>query len=98
MITATSGRVRTASATAHFPSSDTYFSYQYQRSQDRIRLHFTGTGEHVSFRILLPGWRECSGVTLDGEEAEFQVESLEESVYVTIASEIKGVNRLVVDR
>jgi len=90
--------VKTASATAHFPSSDTYFSYRYERSEDSIRLHFAGTGERVSFRILLPGWRECSGVTLDGHDVAFEIEHVEESVYVTVEAEINGVGEMVVDR
>ncbi len=90
--------VRTAAATAHFPSSDAYFSYRYRRSDDRIGLHFTGTGRHVCFRILLPGWRECSGVTLNGEDAQFALESVEESVYVVVESEIGGVGELAVVR
>jgi hypothetical protein len=89
---------RKVSATAHFPASDTYFSYHYELSRDHIRLHFTGTGADVSFRILLPGWGTCSGATLDGQETRFQIERLEQSVYVTLAAPIKGVRELIVAR
>ncbi len=90
--------VRSAAATAHFPSSDTYFSYQYERSDDSIRMHFTGTGEDVSLRILLPDWPECSAVTIDDAAVEFAVGTIEESVYVTVESEINGVSELVISR
>jgi hypothetical protein len=89
-------KARQVSATAHFPCSDTYFCYHYGLSRDRIRLHFTGTGEDVSFRILLPGWRKCSGVTLDGKKTRFKIERLEKSVYVTVEAKIKGVRELIV--
>jgi len=87
-----------ASATAHFPASDTHFSYRYALSKERVQLHFTGTGEDVSFRILLPGWKKCSGVTLDGKKVKFRTEAVEESMYVTLEAEIKGVRELVIAR
>lgn len=90
--------VKTAHATAHFPASDTYFSYQYQASRDRIALHFAGTGETVTFSILLPGWATCGGVTLDGKKARHRVEKVEESAYVTLDADIVGVRELVVSR
>lgn len=86
------------SATAHFPASYTYFSYHYRLSRDRIQFHFTGTGEDVSFRLLLPGWRKCSGVTLDGKKTGFKTESMEDSVYATLEAKIKGVREMVVAR
>ena len=89
-------KTKKVSATAHFPASDTYFSYQYCLSRDRIRLHFAGTGEDVSFRILLPGWRKCSGVTIDGKKTRFKIEPLEKSAYVTLEAKIKGVRELIV--
>lgn len=91
-------RVRSASATAHFPASDTYFAYTYERDEDSVRMHFTGTGERVSFRLLLPGWERCSAVTLDGEPVEFGIETTEQSVYVTADAEVHGVSELVVRR
>jgi hypothetical protein len=90
--------VKQAAATAHFPASDTYFSYQYHRTRDRLRLHFTGTGEHVTFRIMLPGWSKCSGVTLDGKSVRFKTQPVEEAMYVTLETDIQGVRELVVSR
>lgn len=90
--------VKQASATAHFPSSDRYFSYRYTESKDRLRLHFGGTGKRVALRILLPGWDKCSAVTLDGQKAKFKLERVEKSVYVTLDAEIKGARELVVSR
>ena len=87
-----------ASATAHFPSSDTYFSYRYARTSERVRLYFTGTGERVSFRILLPGWESCGEVTVDGEPVQVETTRIENSTYVLVDAEIRGARELVVSR
>ena len=89
---------KNVAATAHFPSSDTYFSYRYSLSRDSIRLSFAGTGKNVSFRILLPGWKKCSKVTLDGKKTGFKISKMEKSSYVILDTEIKGARELVVTR
>jgi len=86
------------SATAHFPASDTYFAYRYSRASDRIRLHFTGTGKKVSFRIMLPGWEGCNAVTIDGKRARARTATVEGTSYVLVGAEIKGARELVVSR
>lgn len=91
-------KTKKAAVTAHFPSSDTYFSYKYELLPRSIRLSYTGTGEDVSFRILLPGWPKCRTVTLDGKKVGFKTERLENSVYVTLEAKIKGVRELIVAR
>lgn len=90
--------VKKVAATAHFPASDTYFSYHCSLSRDRISLHFTGTGEDVAFRIMLPGWKECSRVTVDGKSVRFRTSVLEGSSYVVLNAEIRGARELVVVR
>lgn len=90
--------VTQASATAHYPASDMHFTYRYARTEDRLRLHFGGTGERVAFRIMLPGWPECGGVTLDGKPVAAETETVESSVYVTLEAEIEGVRELLVSR
>jgi hypothetical protein len=90
--------VKRATATAHFPASDTYFAYCYERSEIALRLQYTGTGTEVSFRLLLPGWSGCHSVTLDGRKARFRTETVEASVYVTLEAEIRGVRELVLTR
>jgi hypothetical protein len=90
--------VKQASATAHFPSSETYFSYRYTLSRNRLRLCFGGTGASVAFRILLPGWTKCRAVTLDGKQVEFALETVEDSRYVTLDADIRGARELVVTR
>ncbi len=89
-------RTRTATAIAHFPASDTYFAYEYQLRRNQITLVFTGTGRRVAFRVLLPGWKGRTRVTLDGKQARFQKERIEKSVYINVDAEIEGVRELTI--
>lgn len=81
-------------ATAHFPASDTYFSYAYKLSDDNIKIYFTGSGEKVSFHILLPAGKKCSCITIDGEKVPFKEEVIENSLYVNLDSQIMAVKEL----
>jgi len=90
--------VKEAAATAHFPASDTYFSYRYSVSKNRLRLLFTGTGEDVDFHIMLPGWKKCRRVTVDGKSVRFRTSVIEGSSYAALNAEIRGVREVVVVR
>jgi len=92
-------KTKAVTAIAQFPASETYFAYEYRRSRDRIRLHFTGTGRHVTFRVLLPSrWEGCSGVTIDHEPVGHELQNVEKSAYVVINANIDGVRELVIAR
>ena len=84
-----------ATVTAHFPASDTYFSYTYKLSKNQIAMCFTGTGKNVSFHIMLPKGKKCSQVTIDGEKVAFTEETIEASSYVNLDSHIKAARELV---
>jgi len=90
--------VRQAAATAHFPASDTHFTYRYRRTRDRLHLLFGGTGQQVTFRVMLPGWQRCRQATLDGKPVKFRTETVEQSRYVTLETEIQGVRELTISR
>ena len=90
--------VKNVAATAHFPASDTYFSYRYVLSKGRISLSFTGTGKEVAFRIMLPGWKKCSRVTVDGKSVRFRTSVVEGSSYVALSVKISGARELVLVR
>jgi hypothetical protein len=81
---------RTVSATAHFPASDTYFSYRYERSERQLGLQFAGTGDDVQFRILLPKGSKCRESIVNNQSTPFQLEHVEQSTYAVIRSTIKG--------
>lgn len=81
---------------AHFPASESYFAYDYNLMENDIDLHFTGTGEKVSFSILLPKGKRCSNVRIDGEKVGFENETIEESLYVVVDTHITGTHQLIV--
>lgn len=92
-------KTKAVSAVAHFPSSETYFAYDYRISRDCIRLHFTGTGKRVSFRVLLPSrWTGRGEVTVDGRRAKSKVVTVEDSMYVIFTTEIDSVREIVIAR
>ena len=84
-----------ATVTAHFPASDTYFSYNYKLSEKEIKINFTGSGKQVFFHILLPKGKKCGKIIIDGKEAIFKEELIENSLYINIDSKIKAVKELV---
>ena len=86
---------REVQATAHFPSSDAYFSYRYSLSDHQLILRFTGTGEQVSLRLLLPDDKNCHRVELDGTPVEFAVQTVEKSRYVTLECAIDGCREII---
>ena len=86
---------REVTATAHFPASETYFSYTYELGEDQIRLCFTGTGKEVAFRLLLPKGRACKEVTLDGKKIPYAGDTVEQSSYVVVEAQIEGARELV---
>jgi hypothetical protein len=92
--------IRRVFVTAHFPASDRYFSYRYQANEDHIELVFTGTGKHVSFRVLLPTWDEDKKrkivVLLNEQPVPFEQETIETSSYVIVSAPICGVQTLLI--
>jgi len=84
-----------AEATAHFPASDSYFSYRYRLCEHQLAITFTGTGNFVSFRILLPAGRSCKSVDLDGESITFHDQTVEKSQYIVFDSMVKGCREII---
>jgi len=91
---------KTSNATtiAHFPASDAYFAYHYQATDKQIEIEYTGTGKKVHFRVLLPAWKDSITVTLDGQPISFERETIENSSYAIVSSDIHGTRKLTVSR
>jgi hypothetical protein len=85
-----------ARVTAHFPSSDKYFSYDYMCEEDKISIWFTGTGKKVCFKILLPNGKNFNCASIDGVSCDCFQEDIEDSKYLVVNSEISGVHELVI--
>ncbi len=88
--------VKNASATAHFPASDTYFAYTYRQDSTRIEMVFTGTGRKASFRIMLPEKTRCSAVAVEDKNMKFREEKIEDSRYIIFSTTINGVRKATV--
>lgn len=91
-----SAEVTSANVVAHFPASEAYFAYQYSQSASSVDLCFTGSGDDVTFRVLLPTSSHVTAVTLDGQAAAYVCETIEQSQYVVIDAAIAGSRRLTV--
>ncbi len=79
---------------AHFPASDSYFSYNYRLSEKQIAMTFAGTGKQAQFRLLLPDGKNCTDVMLDGDSVPYTNEKVEQSRYIVFEAPIKGVRSL----
>ena len=86
--------VRRAEATAHFPASDTYFTYRYSLTPTRVRIDFTGTGRTVKFRVLLPSNKQCTEALLDGKKRVVRERTVESSVFACLNAKIAGTHEL----
>jgi hypothetical protein len=78
--------LRRARATFRYATSAGYFSYQWTRSEQAIKLDYSGSGETATFRVLLPEQAAARSVTLDGKPAEFKVEDVGAAKYVVFAA------------
>lgn len=84
-----------ASCTAVFPASNTYFSYQYKLNEKYLQITFTGSGDEVDFKILLPEMKYCKSVKINSKSIEFTIEKIEKSNYINFSAKIQGVQKAV---
>jgi hypothetical protein len=89
-----SARIKKAYVVSYFPSSETYFSYKYIFSKNKIDIYYTGTGEKVFFHILLPSQKEIKKCIIDGKNKDFSIKKIESSKYIDFETEIKGIHHI----
>jgi len=78
-------------ATVRYAVNNCYFSYRMKvdAATKTLRLQYTGSGQTVLFRILLPeGWSPQS-IRVKGEPSEFRQLKIEESLYVEFPCSIE---------
>lgn len=88
--------VKEARATARYAPSEGYFAYRVKYGEREIGLEYSGSGEGVEVRVLLPeGWRPGKA-SVDGKTAAVRLEKEDGSVYAVVApgSGWRGVVRL----
>jgi hypothetical protein len=76
--------VRRATACAKYAASDAYVRYRYTRRDDGLKLDLAGNGETARLEILLPDDMRPARVTLDGEEADYDLETVDGSRYLCL--------------
>ncbi len=72
-----------ATACIKYEESDAYVRYRYQRTGNTIGLDIAASGEDRLVEILLPENEDPRKLTLNGEEADFEVRTIEQSRYVS---------------
>ncbi len=88
--------VGAARVVARYAASEGYIAYRWRREPNALLLDFTGSGERVQIRLLLPaGIERVAAVTLDGTPQEYQIEDVFGSHYVELDVE-RGSGAVVV--
>jgi hypothetical protein len=82
------GDVSSARVVARYAASGGYVAYRWRRAATSLALDFTGTGERVLVRLLLPeGVKGPTRVTFQGSKQPYSIEEVFGSRYVVFAVE-----------
>ena len=87
-----------AYAAVRYASNNCYFAYRMgiDRSEKKIHLNYTGSGNSVRFHILLPdGWKLYS-VEENGELIKSREEKIEESFYVNFTRPLSRIGTIII--
>jgi hypothetical protein len=77
--------VREARVVARYAASDGYLAYRWRRGARSLALDFTGSGERVRMRLLLPqGVKTVAEVALDGKIQQYTIDEVFGSRYVVL--------------
>jgi hypothetical protein len=74
--------LRHARVTFRYAASSGYFTYDWTRDAQSIKIDYSGSGEAAQFRILMPPQVTPRTLTLDGRPYNFFVEEVGTSRYV----------------
>ena len=88
--------VKDAFASVRYAASRAYFAYRLRLDKRRgeIRLDFTGSGEHMKVRMLLPGGWKPKTVSNNGKPCKFKIDEQEASrrlCFSTCLSEVRSI-------
>ncbi|WP_152541278.1 hypothetical protein [Kallotenue papyrolyticum] len=82
--------VSSARVTVRYGASDGYVAYHWQRQADGLRLRWTGSGTHVTLRLLLPPAVPAARVLLDGRPITTRLETVGASHYLVVEAPASG--------
>jgi len=77
--------LRHARVTYRYAASAGYFTYDWTRSAQSIKVDYSGSGDNTSVRMLLPPQATARTVMLDGQTRPFTTEDVGTSRYVIFA-------------
>ncbi len=81
-----------AEVTIKYEASAGYFSYKYKLLSSELQISFTGSGAEVEAEILIPANKTAKSIVLNGKAMNINTKKIENSTYLTFASNEIGVN------
>jgi len=86
-----------AEVTVRYPSSRGYVSYRYRQQSKTMTLDCTSCADKASLRIPLPPGSAILRTQLNGKTIAPQLETVEQTQYISVQVETRGVHRLEVE-
>jgi hypothetical protein len=84
--------VQRADVVIRYGASDGYVAYEWRRGQSDLFLRWTGSGQHMRLRLLLPPEADPEPqVTLNGQRIEATVTTSGASRYLEVAASASGI-------
>jgi hypothetical protein len=74
--------LRKARVTFRYAASTGYFTYDWKRTDTGLQMEYSGSGDVVRFRVLLPAGAAAKSVAVDGKTVQQQMETVGTSRYV----------------
>jgi hypothetical protein len=81
---------------AHYPSSDRYIAYRWEKGRGSIRLFVTGSARSVRLRLLVPALSRVTRLKLNGRSIPIRLEKVGTSRYLSLSLRGDGVNEVQV--
>lgn len=79
-----------------YEASGGYVSYIYEKTEDCLKLDFTGTATNTRLHILLPENLKVTSVTLNDKNANYEIITIEDSHYLQCQADGKRSHELMV--
>ncbi len=88
--------INKVSATIKYEASGGYLSYNYAMNNDKnlLLMKFTGNGDNISLKILLPDNKKAISGQLNGKAVNIKNEKVENSTYAVLNMKNKGAHKL----
>lgn len=93
------GDVDSVNVTARYAASNGYVSYRwvYDKTRKQIRLTATGSGNDMSFHILLPQGLEVKDISSENIKTPFSISTVEQARYADFSTKMNGVKTIVLN-